>query len=98
MLNLDILQMVSVDKGCYPGQEIVARTHFRGASKRRCFRFGCEAPVRAGDKLSDGERDVGEVVNALQGELLAVLPVSAADAALFINATALQKLDLPYDV
>ena len=43
MLNLDLLQMVSVSKGCYPGQEIVARTHFRGSSKRRCLRFGCDA-------------------------------------------------------
>lgn len=98
MLNLDILQMVSVEKGCYPGQEIVARTHFRGASKRRCFRFRCEAPVQAGDKLSAGEREVGDVVNALQGELLAVIPVSTADSSLAINATALQKLDLPYTV
>ena len=37
MLNLDMLDIVSLDKGCYPGQEIVARTHFRGASKRRCL-------------------------------------------------------------
>lgn len=98
MLNLDILQMVSVEKGCYPGQEIVARTHFRGASKRRCFRFSCEIPVQAGDKVSDGEREVGEVVNALQGELLAVIPVSTAGSTLLINTTVLQKLELPYAV
>jgi folate-binding protein YgfZ len=44
MLNLDLLGAVSVDKGCYPGQEIVARTHFRGATKRRCLRFECAEP------------------------------------------------------
>jgi folate-binding protein YgfZ len=38
MLNLDLLGAVSVNKGCYPGQEIVARTHFRGATKRRMLR------------------------------------------------------------
>lgn len=98
MLNLDILHMVSVEKGCYPGQEIVARTHFRGASKRRCLRFASEGPAAVGDKVADGERDVGEVVNALQGELLAVVPVSSADLQLFVNAIPLRKLDLPYAV
>ena len=35
MLNLDLLGAVSFDKGCFPGQEIVARTFYRGATKRR---------------------------------------------------------------
>ena len=41
MLNLDLLGGVSFEKGCYTGQEIIARTHFRGAIKRRMFRFEC---------------------------------------------------------
>ncbi len=65
MLNLDVLGAVSADKGCYPGQEIVARTHFRGATKRRLMRFESTEPVSPGDKVSDGERDVGEVLNAV---------------------------------
>ena len=34
MLNLDLLDAISLDKGCYTGQEIVARTHYKGATKR----------------------------------------------------------------
>src|SRR5690606_5919935 len=42
MLNLDRLGAVSFTKGCYPGQEVVARLHHRGAVKRRMQRFGFE--------------------------------------------------------
>jgi folate-binding protein YgfZ len=98
MLNLDLLHIVSLDKGCYPGQEIVARTHYRGASKRRCMRFESSEPVAAGDKVSDGERDIGEVVNALGTDLLAVVPVDAADHALTVGAIRLSKGDLPYAI
>ena len=38
MLNLDLLDAISFDKGCYTGQEIVARTHYKGATKRRMLR------------------------------------------------------------
>jgi folate-binding protein YgfZ len=98
MLNLDLLRMVSVEKGCYPGQEIVARTHFRGASKRRCLRFGCAAAVQPGARINDGQHDIGEVVNAAGGELLAVVPLSAAAAPLFVEQQALVRLELPYSI
>ena len=39
MLNLDLLDAVSFTKGCYTGQEIVARTHHLGRVKRRTMRF-----------------------------------------------------------
>ena len=45
MLNLDLIGAVSFDKGCYPGQEIVARTHYRGATKRRTHRFEASRPT-----------------------------------------------------
>lgn len=96
MLNLDLLDAVSVDKGCYPGQEIVARTHFRGATKRRCLRFESAAPVSPGDKVSDGKRDVGEVLNAIGNDILAVVPVARADEALNVGGVALLHLSLPY--
>ncbi len=98
MLNLDLLGIVSLDKGCYPGQEIVARTHYRGASKRRCLRFESSAPVAPGDKVSDGERDIGEVVNAIGTELLAVVPVDAADQSLTIGGIQLYLAELPYSI
>lgn len=96
MLNLDLLGMVSLDKGCYPGQEIVARTHYRGASKRRCLRFGNRSSAQPGDKVSDGERNVGEVVNAIDNELLAIVPLTAADQPLFAGEDSLARLPLPY--
>ena len=96
MLNLDLLDAVSVDKGCYPGQEIVARTHFRGKTKRRCLRFESAEPVSPGDKVSDGSHDVGEVVNAIGEDLLAVIPIDKADGPLNVNGIALLHLPLPY--
>ena len=96
MLNLDLLGAASVNKGCYPGQEIVARTHFRGATKRRCLRFESARPVSPGDKVSDGDRDIGEVVNAIGNDLLALVPVDKAAAALNSNEISLLHLPLPY--
>ena len=96
MLNLDLLGAVSVDKGCYPGQEIVARTHFRGATKRRMMRFESSEPVSPGDKVSEGERDIGEVLNANGTNLLAVVPTEKADQDLKVNGIPLVHLPLPY--
>ena len=96
MLNLDLLDTISFDKGCYTGQEIVARTHYKGATKRRTLRFTSESPVAAGDKVSDGTRDIGEVLNAAGTDLLAVVPVDKADAPLTVNGVKLTHLSLPY--
>ena len=96
MLNLDLLDAASVTKGCYPGQEVVARTHYRGATKRRCLRFECAAPVAPGDKVSDGDRDVGEVLNAIGRSALAVVPLSVEKQQLSVNGVALLNLPLPY--
>jgi folate-binding protein YgfZ len=96
MLNLDLIGAVSFDKGCYPGQEIVARTHYRGATKRRCLRFESTGPVSAGDKVSDRIRDIGEVVNAAGKELLAVVPVDSDTDTLSVGGSPLLHLPLPY--
>ena len=96
MLNLDLLGAVRVSKGCYPGQEIVARTHFRGATKRRLLRFESAGPVAPGDKVSLDGRDVGEVLNAIGNDVLAVAPVANAGDALTVNGVQLVNLALPY--
>jgi folate-binding protein YgfZ len=96
MLNLDLLDAVSFDKGCFPGQEIVARTHYRGATKRRTHRFESAEPASAGDKVSDGERDIGEVLNAVGNDLLAVIPSEKADAPLAVNGIALSHIPLEH--
>jgi folate-binding protein YgfZ len=96
MLNLDLLNAISFDKGCYTGQEIVARTHYRGASKRRCHRFRSSEPVAAGDKVSAGQRDIGEVVNAIGNDLLAVVPTDKVLDELTVNTAALEHIPLLY--
>ncbi|BBB22418.1 conserved hypothetical protein [Abyssogena phaseoliformis symbiont OG214] len=51
-LNLDIDEVgVSFSKGCYPGQEVVARLHYLGKPKRRMRLFECEQVLKVGDKL-----------------------------------------------
>ena len=95
MLNLDLLGAISFDKGCYTGQEIVARTHYRGATRRRLLRYGFTGTAAPGDKLMLGDRPVGDVVNVLDAELLAVAPLDDADAGLTVNDGTLVKKDLP---
>lgn len=85
MLNLDLLGAISLDKGCYTGQEIVARTHYRGASKRRLHLFESSVPLAAGDKVSTGDRTVGTVVNAIGLELLAVVPDADITTGLWVG-------------
>ena len=96
MLNFDLLDAISLDKGCYTGQEIVARTHYKGATKRRTLRFESEAPVSVGDKVSQGGRDIGEVLNVAGKDLLAVVPVDKAEEKLTVNGVRLEHRQLPY--
>ncbi|MCS5586005.1 MAG: folate-binding protein YgfZ [Gammaproteobacteria bacterium] len=52
LLNLDIDELgVNFTKGCYPGQEVVARLHYLGKSKRRMRQFECEGEANIGDEL-----------------------------------------------
>ena len=52
MLNLDIDEFgVNFSKGCYPGQEVVARLHYLGSAKRRLFAFESSSEVNIGDSL-----------------------------------------------
>ena len=52
MLNLDINEFgVNFSKGCYPGQEVVARLHYLGSAKRRLFAFESGSEVNIGDSL-----------------------------------------------
>jgi folate-binding protein YgfZ len=62
--NLDDLQAISYTKGCYTGQEVVARVHFRGHVNRhlRGLRFVCrDAPPRGAQIVGDGDKPVGDV-------------------------------------
>lgn len=64
MLSLDRLRAFSVKKGCYPGQEIVARTHFIGQTKRQAWWVEGDS-LASGDTVSDAQgRALGEVIEA----------------------------------
>jgi folate-binding protein YgfZ len=65
MCNLDALGGVSFDKGCYTGQEIIARVHYRGAVKRHMSRvLTPQAGVAPGSSLALPDGRSGEVVDA----------------------------------
>ncbi len=89
MANLDLIGGVSFTKGCYPGQEIVARTHYRGTLKQRMYRASVpegENP-QPGDKLyapQTGIQSCGMIVNAALApnglvDVLAVMQIAAAE-------------------
>jgi len=102
MVNLELDGGVDFKKGCYPGQEIVARAQYRGAVKRRMYRLR-GAALRAGQELYSDDapgQASGTVVNAAGDESLAVLQTSAVEAKSPIRAqpqaAALEVLPLPY--
>ncbi len=78
-LSLERLNAFSVRKGCYPGQEIVARTHFLGRSKRGIRRLTGGAPIPGALVSTAGEQSLGEVVCVSGGNALAVMPFDIAD-------------------
>jgi tRNA-modifying protein YgfZ len=51
MLNLELLGAVNFKKGCYPGQEVVARSQYRGTLKRRTYLMDSDAPLAPGDEV-----------------------------------------------
>ncbi|MEA9607634.1 folate-binding protein [Xanthomonas campestris pv. plantaginis] len=77
-LALDQLHAFSVKKGCYPGQEIVARTHFLGKAKRAVHLLETDAAVAPGDAVRLDGAEVGSVVSCAENVALAVLPLELA--------------------
>jgi hypothetical protein len=110
MANLELVGGVSFDKGCYPGQEIVARSQYLGQVKRRTYRaaVSAEEPPRAGEPVyegADATQTAGMILNAAPSpaggyEVLAVMQMAAAERAdLHLrapNGPALRLLSLPY--
>ena len=113
MLNLDVLGGIAFDKGCYTGQEVIARAHFRGRVKRRMQRFRTSAPATAFARGDTGQLQDGrsfKVVEALQledgrCEFLAVAPTTPgaaggeeAEASDGRPSVAAEQLALPYSL
>jgi len=70
MLNYESVGGVNFKKGCYPGQEVVARSQFRGTLKRRAYLVEADAPLAAGQEVfaeADAQQPVGTVVQAAAG-------------------------------
>lgn len=74
MLSLDRLNAYSLKKGCYPGQEIVARTHYLGQAKRELVRITGNALADGAEVSAEG-RAIGTIVSSCGNEALSVLSV-----------------------
>lgn len=68
-LSLQRLHAVAVDKGCYPGQEIVARLHFRGGQKRHLHSGTLSQSLVPGFVLRSKGREVGCVLNVIDDDV-----------------------------
>jgi folate-binding protein YgfZ len=102
MLNYESVGGVNFKKGCYPGQEVVARSQFRGTLKRRTFVARTSAPVLAGAEVMAGDESCGTVVQAAplpagDGVALVCLLISHAERPdLRVGDHAVRLLPLPY--
>jgi folate-binding protein YgfZ len=112
MVNLDLIGGVSFEKGCYPGQEIVARMHYRGTLKQRMYlaNLASNDGPQPGEKLYSpdfSDQACGTIVNAARSpkggyDLLAVIQIASAEKGdvrwKAPDGPALKLLQLPYNV
>ena len=107
MLNYESVGGVNFKKGCYPGQEVVARSQFRGTLKRRALIAHADAPMAAGQEVfadTDPEQPCGVVVQAAAApeggfDAIISMQVAAQEAKLTLGAAdgpVLHLLPLPY--
>jgi folate-binding protein YgfZ len=90
MVNFELIGGINFKKGCYPGQEVVARMHYLGKAKRRMYlaRVRTDAAPQPGDKTfsaADPAQPCGEVVNAARAahggyEMLVVVQTESAES------------------
>lgn len=111
LLNYDLNGVIDFRKGCFTGQEVVARMHYRAVAKKRLYRAGVQhANPSEESRVMHGEEVVGEVVSAAlvagdHYELLAILPrelVEQKAELILLNeddgeGSALELLSLPTD-
>lgn len=107
MLNYESVGGVNFKKGCYPGQEVVARSQFRGTLKRRAFIVHAANQIQAGAEVfaaSDAEQATGTIVQAAPApdggwDAIVSMQISSAQEALTAgsaNGEPLTLLPLPY--
>ena len=111
MVNFELVGGVDFQKGCYPGQEVVARSQYRGTTKRRTFLFDCDTLPEAGQDVFSGAgagEAVGTVANAAPhpeqrgGSALIELRLAALDGGDLRlgspDGARLRQRELPYTV
>jgi folate-binding protein YgfZ len=108
MVNLEIVGGVDFQKGCYPGQEIVARSQYRGTIKRRMQRFDADAPLVPAMEVfhaADPAQPAGMVVNAAASpaggwSALVEVKLAALDGGSLHagspDGAVLRRIELPY--
>jgi hypothetical protein len=106
MANMELIGAVSFKKGCYPGQEIVARTQYLGKLKRRTFRVASPVALVAGQPVFSAEMNgqasgvVAQAAPARTGwEALVVAQIASVEHGLHVDSVtgpALTVLPLPY--
>jgi len=104
MLNYESVGGVNFKKGCYPGQEVVARSQFRGTLKRRTYLAHAPSAIAVGAEVfaeGNAEQPVGTVVQAAAApgggvDALVSLQTAAAGDALHVGAVPLTLQPLPY--
>jgi len=97
-LGLDRLGAISVNKGCYPGQEVMSRLHFKGGNKRSLYRIELAGPAAPGTPLSaPGNAAAGLIVMTAhrehgRTEALACVADATADAPLLVDAPGMGEI------
>lgn len=102
MLNYESIDGVSFKKGCYPGQEVVARSQFRGAIKRRAYIAHADAELAPGADVfspADPEQPCGTVAQAAPApgggwDAIVSLQIAAAEGPLHVGSPAGPQLTL----
>lgn len=110
MVNLELVGGVDFRKGCFPGQEVVARSQYRGTLKRRMFLFHSAQAAQPGQEIvhsEDPTQPAGMVVNAgtLAGHgsrVLAEVKLAALESGTLhlgsLDGVPLQRVELPYSL
>ena len=110
MVNMDLINGVSFTKGCFTGQEIIARMHYLGKLKKRCFKVHIASEKRpaAGDKLfaenAKAGQNTGMIIQAEKNpesgyDALAVIQIADTESNLFLgdaDGPVVTVKELPY--
>jgi hypothetical protein len=101
MASMDFLGAISLTKGCYKGQEVVARAHYIGQVKRHLYHIKSNAALKEGELLKENANIIGQIIaicptNSINYEALAVIKDTlwAEQSTLILSNKTLQKMAL----